>query len=78
MSKYYISFGSDHLDDFYVNPLNSLVAIEANTETAAREQIMEIVGVHFCTSYPKETLPLQCFSNHIIYTIKELMLTRRT
>ena len=72
LKKYYFSFGSGQLKEFDIPDFQkdrTLVVIEAEKESIAREQIFDsIIGGKFCTSYIE--LP---FKTDWVYTMDELM-----
>ena len=52
-TKYVITFGSGQLTEFFVNPANVMLVIEAENEKWARQKIFNFPGIgqSFCTSY---------------------------
>ena len=72
LKKYYFSFGSGQLNEFNIPDFQkdrTLVVIEAEKESIAREQIFSsIIEGKFCTSY--DDIP---FKTEWIYTLDELM-----
>ncbi len=53
MNKYIITFGGNHLRDFNVDSLLTMVVIEAKDENLARAEVFNSkIGAKFCTSYP--------------------------
>ncbi len=55
MKKYIVTFGSNHLKGFNVNPLKTYVVIQGVDEQSAREILFRgEIGNKFCTTYPYE------------------------
>lgn len=54
MEKYIFTFGSAHLDEFFVNPNSVALVIEAENENIARDKVFNFKGIEskFFTSYP--------------------------
>lgn len=53
--KYLVTFGSDHLKAFNVNPLKVGLVIEGDSEFGARDKYLinnSDIGRAFCTTYP--------------------------
>jgi len=71
--QYIASFGSDHLKDYNVNPLSTIIIIEGVDENSARETLVELIGTKFCTTYPIDMLKsLQDKFELDVYTLEEL------
>lgn len=53
MNKYFFTFGSGHLKEFNVMPMDVMLVVEAENESKAREMIFNYPGIgeYFCTSY---------------------------
>lgn len=53
MSKFFFTFGSNHLDKEGFSLYNSHVVIEAESEGEAREIMHKARRTKYCTSYPE-------------------------
>lgn len=59
MSKFFFTFGGNHLDKNGFSLYNSHVVIEAESEGEAREIMHKARGPKYCTSYP-ENMSYEC------------------
>lgn len=72
--KYVFTFGSSQLDEFFVNPNNVALMIEAESGNLARDIVFNYPGIgsRFCTSYLYDEY-IDDFKN--IYDMKEYTLS---
>ena len=73
--KTIFTFGSDHINHKKINPLDTMMIVEAKNDSEAREIVMKSkIGRNFCTTYPysKANLFKERY-NMKEYTMKELI-----
>ena len=73
MKKYIFTFGSSQLNEFFVNPNNVALIVEAESGNLARDIVFNYPGIgsRFCTSYPYDEY-IDEFINE--YSMKEFTL----
>lgn len=74
MNKYIFTFGSGHLKDFNINPMSTMLIVEAENESSAREKVFNFPGIgeYFCTSYSYDERRTFDKYNMIDYTLEDL------
>ena len=74
MQKYIFTFGSSQLNEFFVNPNNVALIVEAESGNLARDIVFNYPGIgsRFCTSYHYDEY-IDDFKN--IYDMKEYTLS---
>lgn len=80
MNKYFMTFGSNQLYEFKVNPIYVALVIEASSENEARKIAFNYdgIGSKFCTSYPySEIEEFKENWNIVEYTLTQLEETRK-
>ena len=72
-NQYVATFGSYHLKDYNVIPIETIVIVEAKDEDSARDLLIDSIGIDFCTTYPIDMLTyLQDKYKLKVYTLDEL------
>ncbi len=74
MNKYIFTFGSRHLKEFNVNPMEVMLIVEAENEGSARDKVFNFPGIgeYFCTSYRYSRKHEFNKFNMVEYTLEDL------